>query len=98
MLCRRTAIVALLLTFASGGGGGTEPLRTLKPGILRIGTYFVNPPFEYVAHHKRIGFEVDFMEEIAQRIGLKPEFVNTSWEKILKEMQHARYDCIVGGI
>src|ERR1700730_9508138 len=72
MLCRRTAMAAILLAFASGGAGTTEPLRTLKPGILRIGTYFVNPPFEYVAHHARIGFEVDLMAEIAQRIGLKP--------------------------
>ena len=98
MLCRRTAMAAILLAFAFGGAGATEPLRTVKPGILRIGSYFVNPPFEYVAHHARIGFEVDLMEEIAQRIELKPTFVNTRWEAILKEMQHGRYDCIVGGI
>jgi hypothetical protein len=45
-----------------------------------------------------IGFEVDLMEEIARRVGLKPAFVNTIWETILQEMQHGRYDCIVGGI
>jgi hypothetical protein len=50
MLCRGMAIAALLLAFASGRAEATEPLRTRKPSILRIGTYFVNPPFEYVAH------------------------------------------------
>ncbi len=75
-----------------------EALRTLSPGTLRIGTYFVNPPFEYVSNGQRIGFEVDLMNEIAARLALKPVFVDTQWETILQEMQQGRYDCIVGGI
>jgi ABC-type amino acid transport substrate-binding protein len=98
MLWRRTAIATVLLAIASGGAGAAELVRTLARGVLRIGTYFVNPPFEYVADGADIGFEVDLMEEIARRVGLKPAFVNTRWETILQEMQHGRYDCIVGGI
>ncbi|MEV0825014.1 ABC transporter substrate-binding protein [Nonomuraea rubra] len=70
----------------------------LASGVLRIGTYFVNPPFEYVSHGARVGFEVDLMREIAARLGLRPEFVGTRWETILSEMRAGRYDCIVGGI
>ena len=98
MLWRRTTIAAVLLAIASGGAGAAEPVRTLAWGILRIGTYFVNPPFDYMADGADIGFEVDLMEEIARRVGLKPAFVNTRWETILQEMQDGRYDCIVGGI
>ena len=75
-----------------------QPLRTLKPGVLRIGTYFVNPPFEFISGGKRVGFEVDLMDEIATRLNLHSEFVNTRWEVILHEMKENRYDCIVGGI
>jgi ABC-type amino acid transport substrate-binding protein len=75
-----------------------QPLRTLKPGVLRIGTYFVNPPFEFISGGKRVGFEVDLMDEIATRLHLHSEFVNTRWEVILHEMKENRYDCIVGGI
>jgi ABC-type amino acid transport substrate-binding protein len=71
---------------------------TMRPGTLRIGTYFVNPPFEYVSDGQRIGFEVDLMNEISRRLSLSPAFVDTQWEKILQEMQDGRYDCIVGGI
>ena len=67
------------------------PLQTLLPGQLRIGTYFVNPPFEFIADGKRIGFEVDLMDEVAKRLGLRPVFVNTRWEVILGEMQRNRY-------
>lgn len=72
--------------------------RTLSPGTLRIGTYFVNPPFEYVSNGERIGFEIDLMTEIARRLSLTPQFVDTEWETILKQMQGGRYDAIVGGI
>ena len=76
----------------------SEPVRTLAPGTLRIGTYFVNPPFEYVSNGQRIGFEVDLMNEIARRLALTPVFVDTQWETILQQMQAGQYDAIVGGI
>jgi ABC-type amino acid transport substrate-binding protein len=95
---RMVIIAAVLLALASGRGASAEPLRTLIPGTLRIGTYFVNPPFEYVAKGVDVGFEVDLMKDIARRLGLKAVFVDTRWEKILQEMQGGRYDCIVGGI
>jgi ABC-type amino acid transport substrate-binding protein len=73
-------------------------VQTLTPGVLRVGTYFVNPPFEFISKGRKIGFEVDLMKEIARRLRLRPVFVNTQWEVILQQMQEGRYDCIVGGI
>lgn len=70
----------------------------MTPGTLRIGTYFVNPPFEYVSDGQRVGFEVDLMNEIATHLSLTAMFVDTEWENILQETQSGRYDCIVGGI
>jgi len=87
-----------MLALGACSGGQSESLRTLAPGTLRIGTYFVNPPFEYVSNGQRIGFEVDLMNEIARRLSLQPVFVDTEWETILQEMQNGKYDCIVGGI
>ncbi len=75
-----------------------ERSLTKAPGVLRIGTYFVNPPFEYIDKGERVGFEVDLMNDIARRLSLRPEFVNTQWETILAEMERGDYDCIVGGI
>ena len=87
------------LAFAAGACS-TSPstLRTKTPGTLNIGTYFVNPPFEYVSGGQRIGFEVDLMNEVAARLSLKAVFVDTEWETILQQMQAGQYDCIVGGI
>jgi ABC-type amino acid transport substrate-binding protein len=76
----------------------TSTIPTRKPGILRIGTYFVNPPFEFVSHGERIGFEVDLMRDIARRLDLQPEFVDTRWDGIFGQLDNGLYDCIVGGI
>jgi len=89
------------LAFAAGAcstAPAPSAMRTMTPGTLSIGTYFVNPPFEYVSGGQRIGFEVDLMNEIAASLSLAPVFVDTQWETILQEMQMGRYDCIVGGI
>jgi ABC-type amino acid transport substrate-binding protein len=75
-----------------------EPGLTLRPGVLRIGTYFVNPPFEFTADGRHAGFEIDLMRAIAARLDLRPEFVDTRWETILRQIRQRRYDCIVGGI
>ena len=97
----RAAAVASLLLVATSTCADAElssKLQTLTPGVLRIGTYFANPPLEYVAGGKRVGFEVDLMNAVAGRLRLRPVFVDTRWEVILRQMEDHRYDCIVGGI
>ena len=97
----RACTIALLLvgsTHSAVHAEQSQSFHTLTPGILRIGTYFVNPPFEYLFDEAKIGFEVDLMNEVADRLGLRSEFVNTQWEVILQQMQDGLYDCIVGGI
>jgi ABC-type amino acid transport substrate-binding protein len=102
LIARRDVLAALAGSAAPLGGWAEAHAayrgRTLHPGILRIGTYFVNPPFEFVSGGKRIGFEVELMEAIAMRLNLRPVFVNTEWETILRQAQDGLYDCIVGGI
>ena len=101
-----SALPGVTVTLSGGGptlvtatdSRGEFHYLTLAPGTLRIGTYFVNPPFEYVSNGQRIGFEVDLMNEIARRLALTAVFVDTQWETILQQMQAGQYDAIVGGI
>jgi ABC-type amino acid transport substrate-binding protein len=94
----RIGVIGALLAMVTVAALASERVSTLAPGTLRIGTYFVNPPFEYISKGARVGFEVDLMNEIARRLDVAPVFVNTQWETILGEMEQGRYDCIVGGI
>jgi ABC-type amino acid transport substrate-binding protein len=88
----------LILACAFSDAAAAEKSPTLLPGVLRIGTYFVNPPFEYLSGGRKVGFEVDLIDEIARRLRLRPYYVNTQWEKALEQMREGRFDCIVGGI
>ncbi|MEU7895728.1 ABC transporter substrate-binding protein [Nonomuraea sp. NPDC049152] len=97
-MSRRTWVVALSLLGLVCGGPQAQAGAAPETRVLRIGTYFVNPPFEYIADGATVGFEVDLMNEIAARLGRRPEFVDTRWETMLREMRDGRYDCIVGGI
>jgi ABC-type amino acid transport substrate-binding protein len=93
-----TGCFAMLLGVPRAPADGETPPHTLTQGVLQVGTYFINPPFEFVANGKRVGFEVDLIDEIAHRLHLRPVFVDTQWEVMLQQMQEDRYDCIVGGI
>jgi ABC-type amino acid transport substrate-binding protein len=79
-------------------GRAEPPMRLLHPGELRVGTYFVNPPFEFIDKGARVGFEVDLIDAIAHKLQFRPVFVDTRWEVILHEMERNRFDCIIGGI
>src|SRR5215475_15091186 len=92
------SLLTALISVNTDVNAAQSSVRTLALGVLRIGTYFVNPPFEYVSEGKNVGFEVDLMNEIARRLGLQPFFVNTQWELILQQMQDGLYYCIDGGI
>jgi ABC-type amino acid transport substrate-binding protein len=98
MLRRRVLMTTGLALLGTQAVAATVPPVTLIPGTLKIGTYFVNPPFEFIRNGSRVGFEVDLMNDVARRLGLKPLYINTQWETILQEMSEHRYDCIIGGI
>jgi hypothetical protein len=35
------------------------------------GIYFIKPPFEYVSKGHKVGFEVDLMDQVSRRLGVK---------------------------
>jgi ABC-type amino acid transport substrate-binding protein len=70
---RASAVAAVLIFAVSGEADAEAPERvpTLVPGVLSVGTYFVNSPFEYVSDGRKVGFEVYLIREIARRLHLK---------------------------
>ncbi|MBV8402306.1 MAG: transporter substrate-binding domain-containing protein [Acetobacteraceae bacterium] len=58
-------------------------MQLLHPGELRVGTYFLNPPFEFIDKGARVGFEIDLTDAIARKLQLRPVFFDTRWEVIL---------------
>ena len=78
------ALALTLLLAACGGGSGGQPaaggaapgtpeFRTRTPGVLTVATELPNPPFVLGddLDHLKGGFEVDMVDAIAHRLGVK---------------------------
>ncbi|MNB75011.1 L-cystine-binding protein TcyA precursor [compost metagenome] len=71
-------------------------LETVKAsGKLRVGTEGTYSPFTYHdADGTLTGFDVDIAREIAKRLGVEAEFIETQWDGIFAGMDAGRFDAI----
>jgi len=71
--------------------GGEEPdmaaIQTLNPGKLIIGSDTAYPPFEYVEGGETIGFDVDLMNAIGEKLGLEVEFLSYKFDALITDLQ-----------
>jgi polar amino acid transport system substrate-binding protein len=72
---------------AAGGGGGGEPLT--------VGSDIPYPPFEQGRPGHYTGFDVELMEAIAEKIGRKAEFQDTSFETIFRDVAQGKFDAVI---
>ncbi|OFW67443.1 MAG: hypothetical protein A2Z12_03290 [Actinobacteria bacterium RBG_16_68_21] len=100
-------LVLALVAAACGdddGGTTTEATATTTtqaesltqtPGVLTIGSDVPYPPFEdFDASGNVIGFDADLMNEIASRLGLTTEWVDTDFDTIFTQLATGRFDVV----
>ncbi|WP_295524964.1 transporter substrate-binding domain-containing protein [uncultured Pseudacidovorax sp.] len=103
MLTRRffsfaaTALVAGL-TLISAAHAGPRLDRVLDTKVLRVGTPGDYRPFAIKTDSGYSGHDIDLVERMAKELGVRIEWVPTTWPNLLKDMQADRYDLAVGGI
>jgi len=71
---------------AEGGGGG-EPLS--------VGSDIPYPPFEQGKSGNYTGFDIELMEAIGEKIGRSPEFQDTSFETIFRDVAQGKFDAVI---
>ena len=79
-------------TTASSGS-----FSTITDGTLLIGTDAPYPPFEIgtPADADFGGFDIDVMNAIADQLGLTPEFQDTSFDTIFRDVAAGQFDVVV---
>jgi arginine/lysine/histidine transporter system substrate-binding protein len=90
LLCT-TVLITFLYTYKPTVTHTTED-------ILIVGTHPNFPPFEYLQNGKIIGFEIDLIEKIAQKLNKKIVFKDTSFDTLLLEAQLGKIHMIVSGM
>lgn len=72
----------------------------IKRGALRVGTTGDYLPFTSVdkATQTYRGFDIDMAEALAKALGVKVEFVQTTWPNLMKDFEAGDFDIAMGGI
>jgi len=89
-------VLALLLT-ACGGQKAANHLEAIKSaGTIKVGTSADYPPFESVdANGNKVGFDIDLMNEIAKRLGVKIEWVDMPFDSLIAAVQEGKIDAAI---
>src|SRR5207245_10944 len=83
----------------SGGGGGsssspTVQFTTLTPGTLLVGSCLAYKPFEYYQGGQLVGFDVEIMAAIADKLGLKLEWKKANFDTIFTALAAHSFDAV----
>ncbi|WP_394277705.1 ABC transporter substrate-binding protein/permease [Luteococcus sp.] len=106
---RRTPVrwlLAILLALAGLCGlaspaaqARTAPVQPAAvPDTLRVGTEGVYPPFSYHTGDKLTGYDVDYINEVARRLGVQVDFVETPWDSMFAGLDAGRVDLIANQV
>ena len=65
---------------------------------MRVGTPGDYRPFSMLTNGKYEGHDIDVAELMAKELGVKAEYVRTSWPELMDDLFADKYDVAVGGI
>ncbi|HWO94827.1 MAG TPA: amino acid ABC transporter substrate-binding protein [Bacillus sp. (in: firmicutes)] len=82
-------------------GAATEDLyaKIKEEGVLKVGTEGTYPPFTFHDDSGKLtGFDVEIAEEVAKRLGVKAEFMETQWDGMFAGLDAKRFDMIANQV
>src|SRR5256885_1244580 len=106
MIVRRLLVVLTVLAFAAvscnSGGNNANPsgspggpaFTTVKSGTLTVGSCLDYQPFEFYKNGNLTGYDVEIMEEVAKRLGLKLEWVKANFKTIFTALDGGQFDAV----
>ena len=69
-----------------------------KRGTLIIGMEAAYVPYEYVQNGKIIGYDCDVASVLCDKLGVKPQFIDTAWAGVIPALYAGKFDCIISGM
>lgn len=91
---------AAFAQLVSGSAFAGENLEAVKSaGALKIGTEGTYAPFTYHDESgKLVGFDVEIGEAVAQKLGVKAEFLEGKWDGLIAGLDANRYDAVINQV
>ena len=92
------ALCVILMTRAAGAACPTPTLRLVSPGELTVGSSLTSPPVGFIKDGQPTGFETDLASALAEKMCLKPNFVNLAFQGLFPGLIARKFDMIVARV
>jgi len=92
------AAVVATLSFTQAAVAGPRFDKIMETKVIRVGTPGDYRPFAIKTDGGYSGHDIDVIETMAKELGVKIEYVPTSWPNLVKDLQGDKFDVAVGGI
>lgn len=70
----------------------------MTPGKLTVGTDITFPPYEFLENKTPAGFDIEFINGVAQAMKLQPQYVDTRFTSLIPGLQAKRYEMIASAL
>ena len=83
-------------TAATGATGATAipEFTTLEEGVLQVANCLDYPPFESVVDGDEVGFDIDLVEAIGERLGLTTEWIRADFDTVFTAVAGNQFDMV----
>jgi len=108
LLAATLVFCALLATGCSAGEDEPSPAdvvrqeETTSPaladGEIVVASNVAYPPFEFAPRTGPKGFDIDLMNEVAERTGLEVEYRNVQFDSLLRGLTSDLFDAVISGM
>jgi polar amino acid transport system substrate-binding protein len=88
--------LSLVLTACGGSPAATHLGAIKQAGVIKVGTSADYPPYESVdSNGNKVGFDIELMNEVANRLGLKVEWVDMPFDSLIAAVQEGKIDASI---
>lgn len=100
MLARLVGVFLALVATVTQADSGYRLDQIVARGVLRVGATGDYKPFSYrdPTTGQFLGIDADMAEQLSQALGVRLEFVATSWPNLMKDLADDRFDLAMSGI
>lgn len=92
------AVAALSLVSGCGNNSADTKTSGNEEKVLIVGTEPTFPPFEFTEDNKDVGFDIDLMQAISDKIGYKMEVKNLGFDALIPALKSGQIDIIAAGM
>jgi len=96
--CTKGSTAAETTKAAEAGAIDMSNVKTLKAGVLTVGSDCTWQPMEYIEGDKIVGFDVDITKAIAEKLSLELDYQNTAWDGMFPAVAAHKFDMVISSI